>query len=116
LGGIVAAAEYKPTEQIRKARKKQTKTKGKQKAYASRTSADMDDGLQPKAFKWSLSEGDIKVSDTCSYDAVFIVLMHIMANSLCIREFIARAKRSDTRLASLLEISELFWAGSISQV
>jgi hypothetical protein len=58
----------------------------------------------------------VNVVNTCTYDAVLAVLMHLPAGSAAIRAFIDSRKEQDRGLRELDAVHALFWRGFVPEV
>jgi hypothetical protein len=116
LGTIVPLSKVKSKSQKRPRKEAKLVWPPSESPEATPPAELEHDGPAPMGFRWSLFTPEVKITNTCPYDAVLAVLMHIPANDTSIQAFIRSRMEHDVQLQELDRIHALFWSDSVTEV
>jgi hypothetical protein len=63
----------------------------------------------PKAVRWGFKLRDVSLRNTCSYDAVFAPLMHVLRSNVPLLVFVRNRLAQDQHLQGLHDVYTCFW-------
>lgn len=116
VGTIIPSPDVQITDSAgKKMKRKRNHVSGKL-WKASSPMSDVPEDQRPKAIPWGVELGAVKIEDTCPYDAVFAILMHLLASNASIWAFMQSRKEWDLQFQKLHDIYESFWNGHVAEV
>lgn len=116
LGTIVPLSKVKAAQPTQRKRKRTSMSQFDKTQDAAAPGLDGHGDVSPKPVPWGLTMSNVNVGNTCPYDAVFVILMHLAASSASIQGFVQVHKERDPQLQQLYHIYKQFWNDSVGEV